>query len=318
MLHFLDILRLRGVSVSLALEEEFFNTLSPEERMLLAPHIHGNVGCVILPDVHFSPTVHLAASIESNGTLYRWARYDGNDHFLLLHGCTPGNLDARKILTQQDLLPISSHSDIIQLKQLESNEKLTITEFGPWFWGKLQQHLSKNLSNDFLAYRQPIKNINFSDRYCNSPLTIALLHSMLRHLRDYYGNAWAIPSCSVILANTINSDGFYIWNNWRNPDARDAALRSLLQDMVKVTVSSMDKIMMPHARSLRLDFYDDTALQIWLDQGLGFLRVAYGNAERQFPFRGTLDEQVQTLKTLHQTLEIVHGGTVISLKICRE
>lgn len=73
--------------------------------------------------------------------------------------------------------------------------------------------------------------------------------------------------------------------------------------------------MMAHARSLRLDFQDGTALTIWLDQGLGFLKVERKCPDRLFPFQETCEEQIITLKNMEQTLEVVPGGTVVSLQL---
>ena len=118
----------------------------------------------------------------------------------------------------------------------------------------------------------------------------------------------------VFLANNFTGDSTTIWSNWKSAEARDKAVRLLLEDMGKVSVISVSKANLPHARSLCLDFMDGTQLQIWLDQGLGFLKVAYGNSEWQFPFYGTCEEQIRVLRTMGQTLEVVPGGTVISMR----
>ena len=87
----------------------------------------------------------------------------------------------------------------------------------------------------------------------------------------------------------------------------------MLSGFGNISVLSMKKTDMPHARSLKLDFQDGSMLQIWLDQGLGFLRVLHGDT--QFPFYGACSEQVRALKSMDNALNVVTGGTIISMQL---
>lgn len=311
MLHLLNILRMREIQVSLALEKEFYNALSSEERMLLSPLVYGTVTCSILSGGFHSPQARLAVSMNVDDTLFRWAQYEGENSSLLLKGSTQKDLGLHSRLTQKDLQPASGNSAIVQIGQ---GEKTTVSDFGAWMWRRLRQSLVQNLGNDFIACQKPIRRIQFSDRYCNSPLTVALLHNMLRQLQESYGDSWTAPTCMIFLANNFTGDSTTIWSNWRSAEARNEAVKILLQGIGKILVIPSSKTDLPHARSLCLDFLDGTQLQIWLDQGLGFLKVSHSNRELQFPFYEKCEEQVRVLRTMGQTLEVVPGGTVISMR----
>lgn len=311
MLHLLDILRLRQVHVELSLEKELYDGFSQEERMLLAPLVHGNVSCCVLEGGFSHPHVRIAVTMEDE-KLHRWAVYEEEENRLLLKGCTQGDAGTRRPIQQKDLQPKSGNTAIVQIG---NNDKTSVMDFGAWLWHKLHLSLEKNLGIDPIAERRPIARILFSDRYCNSPLTAALLYRMLRHLKEVYGEAWTSPSFFVMLSDRISGEHSQVWDDWSRASERDEAVRRLLNELGTAKVVPMDKKMMAHARSLRLEFQGGTTLTIWFDQGLGFLKVDRKCPDRLFPFHDACDAQIMTLKTMRQDLEVVPGGTVISLQL---
>lgn len=313
MLHLLDILRLRQGRVELTLEKELYDSFGEEERLLLAPLIHDNVTCSVMEGGFSHPQARLAVTVEE-GTLYRWAVYEEGENSLLLKGCTEGNRGTHRPILQKDLQAKSGSSVIVQIGD---RDRTSVTDFGSWLWHKLHQSLEKDLGVEPVAEHRPIARILFSDRYCNSPLTAALLYRLLSHLEDVYGEAWSAPSFFVMLADRISGEYSQVWDNWSRASERDEAVRRLLSELGTVKVVPMDKKMMAHARSLRLDFQDGTALTIWFDQGLGFLKVDRKCPDRLFPFHGTCEEQIIALKNMGQALEVVPGGTVISLQLSK-
>ncbi|MBO4311857.1 MAG: DUF1998 domain-containing protein, partial [Desulfovibrionaceae bacterium] len=312
MLHLLDILRLRKMTVEIALEQECYDSSSPEERMLLSPLAHGNVTCAVLNGGFNNPQARLAVSMEENGILYRWAIYEREGNSLLLKGSTKGDIGTLKPLSQKDLLPKTSNSAIVQIGQ---HENTSITQFGAWLWHKLQQYLEKNLGFNFIASQQPITRIVFSDRYCNSPLTVALFYSMMLHLQQSYGNAWNAPTFYIMLSDRIYRENSNVWDNWSLADERDNALREVLKNLGTIKLFPMKKNMLAHARYLNLEFQDGTILRIWLDQGLGFLRVSRSCTDSLFPFYESCKKQVDALQKMNHPLEVISGGTVICMLV---
>ena len=311
MLHLLDILRLRQVHVELSLEKELYDGFSQEERMLLAPLVHGNVTCCVLEGGFSHPHARLAVTMDDE-KLHRWAMYEEEENHLLLKGCTQGDAGTHRPIQQKDLQPKSGNTSIVQIG---NNDKTSVMDFGAWLWHKLHLSLEKNLGFDPIAERRPIARILFSDRYCNSPLTAALLYRMLRHLKEVYGEAWTSPSFFVMLSDRISGEHSQVWDDWSRASERDDAVRRLLNELGTAKVVPMDKKMMAHARSLRLEFQGGTTLTIWFDQGLGFLKVDRKCPDRLFPFHDTCEAQIVTLKNMGQDLEVVPGGTVISLQL---
>ena len=118
-----------------------------------------------------------------------------------------------------------------------------------------------------------------------------------------------------MLSDRISGEHSQVWDDWSRASERDEAVRRLLNELGTAKVVPMDKKMMAHARSLRLEFQGGTTLTIWFDQGLGFLKVDRKCPDRLFPFHDACDAQIMTLKTMRQDLEVVPGGTVISLQL---
>lgn len=314
MLHLLDILRLRQAHVELALEKELYDSFSKEERMLLAPLIHGNVTCSVLEGGFSHPHTRLAVTIIDDGQLYRWAVYEEEENCLLLKGCSDADLGTRKQLTQRDLQVKSGNSVIVPIS---SNDKTSIPCFGAWLWEKLCRALRNSLEVDPIASKLPIARIIFSDRYCNSPLTVALFYRLLNHLKELYGKAWTSPDLFIMLSDRITGEYPNVWDNWNRATDRNEAMRALLNELGAAKIIPMDKKMMAHARKLQLDFRDGTALTIWLDQGLGFLRVDPKCSDRHFPFHDTYEEQIIKLKNMHQNLIVTQGGTIVSMQLSK-
>ena len=150
---------------------------------------------------------------------------------------------------KRDLQAKSGSSVIVQIGD---RDRTSVTGFGSWLWHKLHQSLEKDLGVEPVAEHRPIARILFSDRYCNSPLTAALLYRLLSHLEDVYGEAWSAPSFFVMLADRISGEYSQVWDNWSRASERDEAVRRLLSELGTVKVVPMDKKMMAHARSRRL------------------------------------------------------------------
>ncbi|WP_294446925.1 DEAD/DEAH box helicase [uncultured Mailhella sp.] len=316
MLHLLDILRLRQVHVELSLEKELYDGFSQEERMLLAPLVHGNVTCCVLEGGFSHPHARLAVTMEDE-TLHRWAVYEEEENRLLLTGRTKGDLGTRRPIQQKDLQATRGSCAV---EQIASGETTTVMNFGAWLWGRLHLSLKRNLGVDPVAERRPLTRIVFSDRYCKSPLTVALLYRLLKQLRDFYGEAWPFPVITAKFSENSPQDYYRmssILDNWARSSERDTVAELALKELGTVHAFSVDKKLMAHARSLRLEFKDGSMLTIWLDQGLGFLRVLGNSADRTFPFRSSVEDQKSALMTMEHALSVTPGGTIVSLKMSK-
>ena len=313
MLHLLDLLRRRQVHVELAVEKELYESFSQEERMLFVPLVQGNVTCSAVEGGFSHPQARLAVTIKDGEELHRWAAYEGENR-LLLKGRTEGDIGKCTPVTQKDLQAKSGNSAIVILP---NNAKTTVAGFGSWIWRKLQEALEKNIGLNLFAELRPIETIIYSDRYCNSPLTVILLYHLLNYLKISYGKAWTFPHLLVFLSNMLPTDYQYVEvkNNWLGAETRDAAIEKLLDEFRNVRVLSGNKKSMSHARELQIRFHGNKELNIWFDQGLGFLHYAHQGQTCPFPFHGTLDEQIEILKNLDLDLCVV-PGVQISDKRC--
>ena len=235
MLHLLDILRLRQVHVELTLEKEFYDSFSQEERMLLAPLIHGNVTCSVLEGDFSHPHARLAVTIE-DGLLHRWAVYEEEENRLLLKGCTEGDAGTRRPLLQKDLQAKSGNSAIVQIG---GNDKTSVTDFGPWLWHKLRQSLEKNLARSRCA-RRPSHASCFPTGtaippyHCPSLQTAESSERALRRGMDF-------PHLLRHARRPDSGEYSHVWDDWSRATERDEAVRGLLNELGTAKVVPMDK-----------------------------------------------------------------------------
>ena len=312
MLHLLEILRLRKTRVELVLEKELYESFSQEEKLLLSPLVNDTVTCCVLEGGFSHPHARLAVTMQ-NDALRRWAVYEEAEDRLLLTGCTESDLGTRRPIQQKDL---QANRGSCAVEQIAGGEITSVMNFGAWLWGRLHLTLTKHLGFDPVAERRPLTRVQFSDRYCLSPLTVALLYRMLRQLKEFYGESWGTPAVTVQLSNEPKSSlQTKVWEDWALPSEREKAARALLTCLGPVQVFTRDKKLMAHARSLRLEFKDGSTLTIWLDQGLGFLRAEGNDSSLIFPFRGSVEEQKNALMTMKTNVSVVHGGTIVSIKM---
>lgn len=170
-------------------------------------------------------------------------------------------------------------------------------DFGKAFWNAVRP-----LRPQAFAAKRPVLRAIYSDRYLCTPLSVRLLTEILRAMpgRD------KATALEIVTQQSTKGDGRpprALHHSWTHDATRADVLKALLPG---VSVSLRPRRSCPHARSLRLDFADDAAITIHLDQGLGAWRT------RGQPLRFDGDaEPTQQAKALTQTeipVEMQEGG----------
>ena len=313
MLRLLDILRGREFAppIALAIDQVFYTSCSPEEKCLLTPLLYGNVECVALSSGFFEKDSRLAVTIEHEGKLHRWAVYGQDGEALLIRGQTDNDFGVMAPVKIDELQPKGGNSAILRIDQSES---LNVSDFGDSLWKKIRSRIKKEIGRDLISERASIARIIYSDRYNNSPLTAALLFRLLESLKSQYGAKWNDPPVLIFGVDSMTQERMNIWDNWRFASQRDAVCIELLSDIGAVKVSNGKKNQLPHFRLLQIEFTDKTVLQIWFDQGLGFVRLPRRTYECPFSFGASPKEQAELIRHFDSELEVVPLGTVISMK----
>lgn len=191
--------------------------------------------------------------------------------------------------TENDLRPATSTDrELLVQHQLDGS----VNDFGHRLWAWLTEEvpaLSKRLTQSGAT----ITRITYSDRYLRSPLTVALLVSLIDAVRKYEaGNEpFTVEVQSQTYANQRPGYG-RVWDDWDDNVARDRALAKALEDCgLTATVHSLPLAEIEHARTLTLFFSDGQQLLIRLDQGVSFWRSQSHGPGQRFPFTDDVQEQ---------------------------
>lgn len=303
----------RGANVSLDLEKELYESFSQDERMLLLPLLRGNVTLSLLSSFPSLPAAKLAVSIAEGDQALNWAVYDDGAQGRLVRGFTPWNMGKAEKLNLS-IFQTKAANSVLSISQAET---IPLKKFGAWLWSRLEKKIIESIGENPLSRRNAISQIVYSDRYCNSPLTAALLNHLLKQLKSMYGDKWGQPKIGIILANRFDTgESSSLWHNFVSPENRNSLLGRLLQEIGQTQILSREKSEMPHARILLLKFENGGSLHIFFDQGLGFLNVDKNDsADAFFPFYGSEEKQGLTLLKVNPSLQVVKWGTHIFFKL---
>ncbi|WP_181164701.1 DEAD/DEAH box helicase [Amaricoccus solimangrovi] len=172
-----------------------------------------------------------------------------------------------------------------------------VAGFGMAFWKAVVP-----LRPQAFAGKYPVARVMYSDRYLRTPLSARLLAGILRAMPGRNG-ATAVEIVTEQGSGADREPPRALHHAWPEDVTRGAVLRALLPG---ASVSLRPKDACPHARSLRLDFADSTAVTIHLDQGLG----AWRTPGRPVRFNGNAEpaRQAAELMRIQTDVEIQGEG----------
>jgi len=151
--------------------------------------------------------------------------------------------------------------------QLDGN----ISALGPAFWRQLV-NVSPLLA-DRLKRGSP-DSVEYVDRYLRSPLPARVLYEILRTLRGTPKQGEPQPRLSI---KTGESEAEYprrwLFQDWDGAVVQSETLKALFSSLYLTDVSVARTADLPHVRSLRLTWSDGEAIEVVLDQGVGFVRA---------------------------------------------
>lgn len=181
-------------------------------------------------------------------------------------------------------------------------------EFGPL--------LVKQLASKFTPSSGPLVSIHYQDRYLRSPLSAALVYSLVEAL-----SVWGRGSATAIRVDTTFQHGSgpsrsTVDANFAGTGATRTTLEELLLPLsdgsVKVEVQTSLRAV-PHARTLTLEWQDGSTLRVHLEQGMGFATTAMPVS---FNSIGTGADIAGRLLSLRMPLR-ANGETVLSGVVSR-
>ncbi len=170
-----------------------------------------------------------------------------------------------------------------------------VAGFGKAFWKAVVP-----LRPQAFAGKRPVARVAYSDRYLRTPLSVRLLAGILNAMPGRNG-ATAVEVVSEQGSGADREPPRALHHTWPEDTTRSAVLRTLLPG---ASVSLRPKDACPHARSLRLDFADGTAVTIHLDQGLG----AWRTPGRPVRFDGEAEPARQAAELMRIETDVVIQG----------
>ena len=186
-----------------------------------------------------------------------------------------------------------------------------IEGFGSRFWSAVKDYCRP--LKDQLENGGPIRKVSYSDRYIATPWALLLIREVLfdlvRSERADSGTTLRVFTRELRRDARPIHGGRLIGDPWHDDGAREAffmetfgAGRGRLRWEGAL---ELETGLAPHFRELPLDWADDVAWTLSLDQGVGYWRcMPYAN----FPFDSTLREQMQSFNQITGRCRVTSPG----------
>lgn len=220
-----------------------------------------------------------------------------------LYGSISIRTQGERIPSEQLLQTTGGNNDSLRL-QSEINGP--ISDFGKKFWGYLEENSDLPLER---LREVGVRSIEYTDRYVHQPLTVRLLSDVIRSTPGKNDDTPVKVSTSYIEErHQLNRPPRYINDNYPTNDPRDRVLAKLLPG---AEVNSLQKRMLPHSRSLKIELNNDEKLEIFFDHGFGCWRAS---AAVNFNFFDEITTQAVTLLRRNFAISMTGNETLIFLK----
>jgi DEAD/DEAH box helicase domain-containing protein len=270
--------------VELAVSKQAFAKIRDEDAFSLSALAeHPNAAVLRVDTGRLAGTARIIAEVERTGAACAWAVDDGS-------ATTPGHswgksekpivFGAIKPSTVGDSCPPASlRPRTIEKGDLELNVRSELNgpakSFGTRFWSLIsKQHPATKALLD--SHSATVYKIEYSDRYLFSPLTITLLFQVISAFANIMGKRYETPELTINTAEkrqeTTRILTPRVYSDWPSGSTRAAVANLLFQRFGKFNLNVAQSLQ--HSRALRISFTSGEVLNIRLDQGVGYWRVA--------------------------------------------
>lgn len=180
--------------------------------------------------------------------------------------------------------------------EIESQLDGSLSQFGERFW----HYLLTDANFKQAVGESKIKEIAYSDRYLQTPLSITLLASVLNAIpfeRDENIKAVinTIDPANKYYHNRRIDQGWADFEKGNKTEFTEAVIKEIAKIPLVDVISVGQKVTLDHARFLTINYTDGKILSIWLDQGFGYWKTSRYTS---FPFdedsKGQLDWVIET------------------------
>lgn len=186
-----------------------------------------------------------------------------------------------------------------------------ISAFGRQFWS----HVTANhppTRNRLQESTDEVRRVDYHDRYLFTPLSVALLASVIQSVRDIVGAArWLAPTITVTTTVSRGAESGFrprtVYSDWVSCDDRKAVIGSVLAKVSEHAALKMaNRAETQHGRYLVVEFGSGACLTVRLDQGVSYWRAVAGRRNREsahFDFSKDAESQAAAVLALDTKIE---------------
>jgi hypothetical protein len=196
--------------------------------------------------------------------------------------------------------------DNINATVLEIHQEFngTLSSFGEKFWKYICE---KNTELNEAIKNERISEINYSDRYLQSPESVLLLSEILAS-----ANFNGVDSIIIeTLFRDIDRKSFVISHNWPSLGDFEKIFETWITHRTKLIPSIIIEHELrdtPHRRLLSLKFESGKKADIYLDQGFGYWRLNCKKGTHRYSFEANLERQKIDMSHSFKNAEVINGG----------
>lgn len=204
-------------------------------------------------------------------------------------------------------LPKAPATAIARVKDIQIHKELngSLAQFGQRFWDVLFKH---NEEAQSLIKTQRIVHIHYTDRYLQNPVALALLGGLLKPLKSLLTeNADVSIDTQFKNKDRLGQKPSHDWMNEADfQDFADQWFSAAMGRAVELTVFDSPRDI-PHHRKLTVTLEDGQRLKIRFDQGMGYWRIDFPYAWRNFDFTDDVTYQLVKMAQACQEGKVVNS-----------
>ncbi len=177
------------------------------------------------------------------------------------------------------------------------------------FGARLLEVIEQGVGKDLIPAAAEVITVEYSDRYLNSPLPIALFLDFIGELRTKYRDRWLRDDLRLRVASIGDRPSFpfppsKVWQDWADDQQRNAAIAAACEYAGwELHLESVDKRIAPHSRRLDLHLQDGGVVQLWFDQGFGYWHVPRDGGGGHFRFNASAEQQGESIARMSGRIE---------------
>ena len=217
------------------------------------------------------------------------------------------SLGYKTVKLNEFVLPGKAANAVERVKDIEIHKQLNgpLSQFGQRFWDALFNNHEEAHS---LMKNQRITSVHYTDRYLQNPVALALLGAILKPLKTKLTDNAELGLDTLFKPK--DRPGNRPFHDWMSEadfqDFADQWFTAAMGRAVELTVFDSPRDI-PHHRKLTVTFEDSQMLKIRFDQGMGYWRIDFPYAWRNFDFTDDVTYQLVKLAQACQEGKVLNS-----------